>query len=358
MRSWVAVAALAAGATPVWAQQNVSFEPTGRVQVQYNTTNADVDDVAASTFETRRVRLGTRFTVDEWLTGMAEVELALGDLAMRNVWANFAFTDGFQLRAGHMKKPFSLIEQTSSSQILTIERGVRIRGLAEALLAADTAAGNPILSRFGGDPLVGEEQALLSDQGYSGFELGAAFHGTAGALEWEVGVFNGSGEDRRDTNDDKSFAARATVGVPGTALTLGAGASRRELGVGDESIAGTAFALEAEWGSFRSPLHLQAELAFGDNIAADESFLGTHLVGGLFRPIEGSRAEGWELVGRASWGDPNRSIDGDEGVLLTPGAAIYFTGRNRIQLNWDVWVPSGDRFDTMHALRAQAQLYF
>ncbi|HUF05754.1 MAG TPA: hypothetical protein VMP86_00035, partial [Candidatus Binatia bacterium] len=81
---------------------------TGRVQVQYNTTSVDDDDlgpgpgprVASSTFETRRVRLGARVSVEEWITGMAEVELALGNLAMRNVFMNLAFSDGFQLRMG------------------------------------------------------------------------------------------------------------------------------------------------------------------------------------------------------------------------------------------------------------------
>jgi hypothetical protein len=61
-------------------------------------------------------------------------------------------------------------------------------------------------------------------------------------------------------------------------------------------------------------------------------------------------------LGRISWGDPDRSIAGDEGLLLTPGVNLHLPGRNRLQLNWDVFVPGGDRFETKHALRAQAQV--
>jgi hypothetical protein len=45
-------------------------------------------------------------------------------------------------------------------------------------------------------------------------------------------------------------------------------------------------------------------------------------------------------VARVSWGDPDGAVEGDEGVLLTPGFNVYFAGRNRLMLNWDVFVPA------------------
>jgi hypothetical protein len=45
-------------------------------------------------------------------------------------------------------------------------------------------------------------------------------------------------------------------------------------------------------------------------------------------------------------------------MLLTPGLNLHFHGRNQLMLNWDWYLPQGDVFDTHHALRAQAQLYF
>mgnify|MGYP001217342321 FL=1 len=61
---------------------------TGRTQIQFNTTSVDEADlgdldeeIAASTFETRRVRFGVLATWDGWLTGHLEPEFALGNLS-------------------------------------------------------------------------------------------------------------------------------------------------------------------------------------------------------------------------------------------------------------------------------------
>jgi hypothetical protein len=73
----VVIGLAAVGAAPVRAQ-DTQVRVSGRVQVQYNTTSVgerDVGDpatlsIAATTFETRRVRLGVRLTIDEWITWM------------------------------------------------------------------------------------------------------------------------------------------------------------------------------------------------------------------------------------------------------------------------------------------------
>jgi hypothetical protein len=140
-------------------------------------------------------------------------------------------------------------------------------------------------------------------------------------------------------------------------LEIGAGVSYHE--VGEPKVDGTAVELDLEWGGFRVPgLHVMAEVVRGSMIAADASFLGAQAVASVFRPLTGERLEGYELVGRVSWGDPNDEVDDDAGMLLTPGLTLYMYGRNRLMFNWDVYVPVGDRFETQHAFRAQAQLHF
>src|SRR5690606_7005118 len=121
----------------------------------------------------------------------------------------------------------------------------------------------------------------------------------------------------------------------------------REVGVGDASVGGTAFALDAEWGVFRRPgLRILAEGTAGENYLADETFAGAQAMASWFHETGGNRVEGVEGAARVSWGDPNDSVEGDAGVLLTPGVSIYFSGRNRLSLNWDVFVPQSDRFST------------
>ena len=350
----------------------------GRINYQFNTTSVDDAELAAqglnvavpsSTFELRRLRVGTAFEYEDWLNGEIELDVAGGRVQARNAFMNFGFAPAFQVRAGQFKKPFGLLQLTSSSTFPLIERGVRIRGLADALSSQD----DPASRVFTG--LVGEEQELLDQLRYQNYELGAEVHGGIGPVGYAVGVFNGTGSDRASETDDKSFAGRGTLELAaGKPLVLGVGLSRSVLRTGssaDDARTGAAWEADLQWGEFRQRgLRVLAEVTGGKNIAVeDANFLGAQGVVAFFQPlgvgqvastdqVRRPRVEGVEFAGRASYGDPRRDIEGDEGLLLTPGVNVYFSGRNRLMLNWDIYMPESDRFTTQNALRAQAQVYF
>lgn len=360
---WSAVCLLC-GVVPAHAQTPpVSVDVGGRVQFQWNSTSVDDDELggpaASSTFETRRVRLAADIRIGDWIRGFIEPEYALGSVSLRQAWMSLELDPALVLRAGQFKKPFSVINLTSSTAHPMIERGVRIRGLEEALAGASEGE----LSEVRGDLLIGEQHALLDVQGYIGYDLGATLEGRLGSLGWAAGVFNGNGPDVRDENDAKSLAARLSwdmdVGAP---LTLGAAWSRRELrwptDVDADTRTGDAFEVDAELGGLREGWWLLAELSSGTNLATEERFLGAQGVLARFFATSGARIEGIEPMARVSFGDPDDSIDGDAGMLVTPGINLYFVGRNRLMFNWDVFVPESDRFDTQHAGRAQINLYF
>ncbi len=63
-----------------------------------------------------------------------------------------------------------------------------------------------------------------------------------------------------------------------------------------------------------------------------------------------------EPVGRVSWGDPDTDVSDDHGWLFTPGFVVYFSGRNKIGLNLDIWSPATGDSET--SLKAQAYLHF
>jgi len=346
----------------------------GYAQVQWNTTSVEEDDVAApgrpapaelagSTFETRRVRLVADVRIGGWIRGVVMPDFALGRLQLADAYIDFQAAGPLQFRVGQFKKPFSLMFRTSASQILPIERGVRIRGLEQAIRAR-AARGGPPVGTLDGTPVLGEEQQMLDALGYLGRDLGVAIHGTFGALAYELGAFNGAGPDRRDENDDKSFAGvlewHARGGRP---LRAGIAASRRETVAETDArparrLAGLAAELFAEWGAFRQPgPHLQLEAVTGENLATGGRLAAAQAVATWFLPLHG-RIEGMEPLARASYGDPDRRRADDEGWLLTPGLNLYFQGRNRLMVNWDIYLPAGSGADAEHALRAQAQLYF
>lgn len=344
----------------------------GRMQAQWSTTSVDEAELIArgrrpsaaipsSMFETRRVRLASELAYGDMVTGKIEAELGMARLFLRDVWMNLGIDPVFQLRFGQYKKPFSLMQLTSSSQWPMIERSVRIRGLTDQLLADDQ---DSVISTFRGRLVPGDEHELLDVFGYLNFDLGASVHGVLGRFGYHVGVFNGTGSDTNDDTNGKSIAGRATFRVlTSIPLTVGAGISTREHRVTSTpvilTVDGTAYELDFELGDFRRKgIHLLGEATTGTNLAADETFRAAQLIAAWFQPVEEARIEGWEIAGRVSWGNPDDSAEGDEGTLFTPGFNVYFTGRNRLMLNWDVYLPGGANFHREHALRAQAQVYF
>ncbi|MGQ0814165.1 MAG: porin [Gemmatimonadota bacterium] len=356
----------------------VKLKLLGRTQVQFSTTSVEEEElleagrppaapIPRSMFETRRVRLGAELEYEKWLTGKLEMEFAMARLQVRDAYLNMGFKPEFQLRVGQFKKPFSLLQLTSTSIWPVIERGVRIRGLADALTLGDSlAGGESVLSRFQGTVLPGEEQELLEIQGFQSFDLGASAHGSFGAFAYHVGVFNGAGADRADDTDAKSWAGRVTYKFgKGLPITLGAGASHREFRLRSrptiETRDGTAYEADLEIGAFRrNGVHLLAEVTKGSSLADPEAdFFGAQAIVSYFVPLKNDdRFEGLEFAGRVSHGDPSDMLDGDDGLLLTPGVNLYFYGRNRLMLNWDFYRAGSDRFSNENALRAQAQFYF
>lgn len=372
LTSLVVLSLVLAGRT---AAQTIEAGPVtvkigGRINYQFNTTSVDDDDflesgaqldpIPASTFEMRRFRLRTNVAFENWLTGELEADFAGGRVQLRNAFINYEIAPAFQVRAGQFKKPFSLLQLTSSSTYPVIERGVRIRGLEEALEIADNFPGAGILI----PGQIGEEQDLLDQLRYQNYDLGAEVHGSVGRFGYAAGVFNGAGSDRLSQTNDKAFAARGTIALAeANPLVVGFGVSRSVFPDGltaDDEETGLAWEADLEWGAFRRPgIRVLAEVTSGENeLAGDATFLGAQGVIAFFQPIPHARVEGWEIAARASYGDPRRDVDGDAGLLLTPGINLYFFGRNRLMLNWDVYLPESDRFNDEHALRAQAQIYF
>jgi hypothetical protein len=362
----VGMALCAAAPLQVLAQAPaVRVNVTGRVQVQWNSTSVDQDEaaaaapIAATTFETRRVRFGADIQVEDWIRGRIEPELAMGRVQLRQAWMSLEIDSALVVRVGQFKKPFSLIFLTSSARHPMIERGVRVRGLDQALAAAADGEYDAVRGQL----LVGEQHTLLDAQLYLGYELGAAIEGRRAGLAWSFGVFNGTGPDTRAENNGVSMAGRASYTVIGAQpLTLGAGWSRRELNwpapTSADTRAGNAIEVDVEYGGFRRGPWLLAELSTGTNLATQERFTGAQVVAAYFIRSGGDRVEGVEPMARVSWGDPDRTVDGDAGVLVTPGLNLYFFGSNRLMFNWDVYLPEGGRFDVQHAARAQANLYF
>ena len=332
----------------------LTLDFTGRLQVQLNTTSIGDEelgpdnDVATAAFETRRIRFGTELEYEDWITAVLEADFAGETAELTDAYIDLELADWIAVSAGQQKKPFGLFELTSNTKILTIERTARLRGLEDYLGAVP-----------------GDAHRLLEENAYVGRDIGVVVHGEADRIGYAAGVFNGSGPNSREELGSKAYAGRLTYGLT-DALTLGAALSRQPTalaGADAEELIGTAWAVDAELGEFRAPgLHVMAELMGGDDplvLAGGEpaDMLGAQAAAGWFVPRTG-RVEGIQPVVRVSWGDGATDLDANEGLLLTPGINLYFTGRNRLMLNGDVYVPSQDGLDPQYGVVAQMQVYF
>lgn len=329
---------------PVLKTGAVEISIGGRVQTQFNTTT--VEDEPATETILRRVRLEASVRVNDWVTGKVQPDFAGDRVRVKDAYLKLELDPALELLAGKAQRPFGLLTQTSSTVILPVERGLRIRGVDGW-----------------------EEQSIVEELEYAdrdvGFQVMGDVRGAPLGLSYQAGWFAGPLQDAEGAEDSWQLAARVAV-EPVPDLTLGASWSRRHFGVFDaedvviDTEAGQAWALDVEYGGFDPGLHLLGEAVMGD-----------------FDPVTGAEfagAQGWlawrtgavseriaavEPVLRVSWADPDRDDVGGiapGGTLVTPGLNLYLGGKNRVMFDYDLWSP--DERDGEGSFKAMFQLAF
>lgn len=315
----------------------------GRVQTQFNTTT--VDGEPPSEIFLRRVRLEANVKVNELVSGKIAPDFAGSRLSLKDAYLKLNFDPALQLLVGQAHRPFGLLEQTSSTRILPIERGADIRGIA------------------GWD-----EYSLVQGLDYSGRDIGLQVMGEPDAaplgLAYAAGVFRGPVNGEIGDRESFQIAARATI-TPAEQITLGAGWSSRHFAVLDaatealiELDRGHAFEVDLEYGAFAPGVHFLGEVAFGDFDPFDGRFIGAQgWLGYRTGPL--GLLSAVEPLFRASYGDVDGELVADElgGVLLTPGINFHLGGLNRVMVNYDFWRPNGEA-DPQGSFKAQFQLAF
>lgn len=346
----IAVGAALLAARPAAAQlpENVNFEAGMYLQVQAQVSSLGTPEEGRTLMNLHRARVLLGMTIDEWISARFEPDFGEGRARARNAYVEFAFDDAARISIGQFKKPFGLIQRTSSSLIPVIQRPTEILGLPDRVAARTEPVALP-----DGEAVFGDEQTLLDAMGYQGYALGLTLAGTTGPIEYAAGVFEGPVE----TSGRSGAAARASYMVfPG--LRLGGAVSHSRIRFDDVERDGTAGAVELAWNEPGWPgFGVLGEVVRGRGVGTGTDFAGGHVIGWLHRGI-GGRVSGIEPVVRVSWGDPDIDAADDAGTLLTAGLNIYFGGRNRFMIDWDVYASQNDAVGTESALRAQAQVRF
>lgn len=152
----------------------------GRVQTQFGYVDAKNDEGSDdySTFEVRRARIGLRGTMFDSVRAQLEANLVPGSsLSMRSAFLQWREHKPAYIKVGYDKPHSSLEENTSSAEILTVERSV-INGLV--------AAPGPM--------------------------TGLALDGNVEMLTYGLGVYTDQA-NRNPSNEDSKYLFNAMVGL-------------------------------------------------------------------------------------------------------------------------------------------------
>ena len=156
------------------------LSPVGRIQVDFRGYEDGASQLNGSaltdTFLIRRARIGLAGTFYRYFDFFVEADFGQGQAVLTDGYLDIHYWPELRLRAGQFKIPFSYEELFSDNNLDFVERSV-------------------------------------ADSLTPGRDLGAMLHGSlfGGAIGYAGGIFNGSGQNRADTNNSKDLAARLVV---------------------------------------------------------------------------------------------------------------------------------------------------
>jgi hypothetical protein len=361
VRVFLVVAATLLAVAPALHAQAPTVRVSGRMQAQYRLSSGDSSGnftpaAVSNGFEIRRLRMQTDVRFGDNMLAVIQPSFEMGGIRMRDAYLRVGLTPQIGVTIGQEKSPFQRYELTSSNNLPSVERGVRILRLSGREGLND----------------------LLATNGYASHDLGAFIDWTAPENRFSIklGVQNGSRESTADVNSAKSFFGRATATLTTNAddqpmLQLGASLAARDRAIcstctgtiayyPDSSKTTTAFGLDLEWGGFRPGLHVIADFATGDNVpaanrvasgrntanlrtAADSAlrtFVGVSVIGAYRVNTSGPDTRLIKFVEpalRVDYLDPDTDTGDNEGILITPALSIYFGNTVVLRAGFDLY---------------------
>ena len=363
----LALGAVSVLLAPAAQAQTPSVSVRGRIQTQFSTVSGDSTSAfnphaqVTSSFEIRRLRIQADVRIGDNINLVIQPSFEMSALRMRDAYLRVILarntTTSFGLTLGQEKQPMNRYELTSSNNLLSIERGVRLRGISSV-----------------------DQNDLLVANGYISHDIGASadLNLMTNRFTLKAGMYNGAGESSNDVNNAKSYGGRATFTALMNAeqlplLRLGASFMSRDRGVTttanstaftpDSSHRSTAIGLEAEWGDFRPGLHVIADYATGKNLWMSAYRYGTGRDVGNVRPntpdsayatfsslqviaawrVQFDDPTGTRLIKiiepalRFDMTDPNTGLSNDNATTITPVLNIYFSQTTVMRAGLDLY---------------------
>jgi phosphate-selective porin len=299
---------------PIPVTSSRSFQLSGYTQFLYNYWDKGVDS-----FSIPRARLSLSGELLKNVRFKIQVDAAKNP-ALMDAQIDVQFKPYLGMRIGQYYVPFSLENNTSDADLETILRSQVVNALSPS-----------------------------RDIGSQGRDIGAMLTGRYSIAEYCLGVFNGAGINKLDTNKAKDVAARLIL-HPTSTLAIGGSLYRGRHNPLQSfpDVARTRAGLEATFKT--GPWSLAGEFIAGKDDLVSRS--GWYLQGGYFVLPEKLQAViKWDTY------DQDRDMPGDRTDLFTLAANWYLWKKTKLAVNYNLYRKEGEG-TTNQAISAQFQAGF
>jgi phosphate-selective porin len=255
-------------------------------------------DPGVSNLSVRRARLSLSGEIVKNLRFKVAADLTKSP-ALLDAIVEFEPSKIVGLRAGQFLVPFSLESVTPTGDIDMVNRSSVVESLAPG---RDVAA--------------------------SGRDVGAALYGSYSIVDYALGLFNGSGLNKADTNSHKDLSGRI-VFHPLKFLSLGASLYRGK----QDSSPGAPLVRRNKEG-LEAALVLKAFSLKSEYIHAQDDLVskaGWYVQAGFFAlPAKLQPLVRYEFL------DLDRAVSGDGTNIISVGINWFIVGRTKLQLNYEI----------------------
>lgn len=282
-------------------------------QVQYDHRGDATDG-----FKIRRARVGLNGEILKDLHYKLQIDTVKSPILL-DAQIEIQFSSYLKLSLGQFKVPFSLENLASSSALDTINRSLTVEKLCPG-----------------------------RDIGAKGRDIGITINGEFSGIEYALGIFNGSGIDKKDFNDKKDISGRL-VFHPVRSLSLGLSHynGRYSSSPGDPAVQRNRTGMDIFF--IQSQLSIKGEYILAKDAQTERN--GWYLQGGYFLTPKRIQA----LVRYDSY-DKNTDISGDRIGILTVGLNWFFSKKTKFQINYEYHQEAHD--PSKNVILAQLQAGF
>jgi phosphate-selective porin len=293
---------------------SLSFRLSGYTQFLYTYWEKGVDTMAIP-----RARLSLSGELLKNIRFRIQID-GVKNPALLDANVDFLFHPAYGLRIGQYYVPVSLENNTSDSDMDTILRSLVVTALAPS-----------------------------RDIGAQGRDIGAMFMGQYSIAEYYLGVFNGAGINKADTNKAKDVSGRLIL-HPLKDLAVGGSfyQGRNNPVANGPDVTRDRFGFEAAWLPGR--FSLKGEYLWAKDDIVSKS--GWYIQGGYFiLPKKLQAIIKWDTF------DNDRGVSGGRTDLLTLGANWFLLGKTKLMVNYTLYRTEGEG-TTNQAVSIQFQAGF